>query len=76
VWPSDEPKIFTRNLITRLKGIEDGPYASDEKFDSRKLGRMLRPFKMTPRPVQIGHENLRGYYRDEFQEAAAPYLDN
>lgn len=76
VWHLDEAKIFTSELIKRLKGIEDGPWASDEKFDGRKLGRLLRPFKITPRGVQIGHTNLKGYYREEFQDRAAPYLDS
>jgi hypothetical protein len=75
VWPADEPKIFTTVLIKRLREIEDSHWASDEKFDGRKLGRLLKPFKITPRGVQIGQTNLKGYYREEFQEGAAPYLD-
>lgn len=76
VWPADRPKIFTAELIKRLKEIEDGHWASDEKFDGRKLGRLLKPFKITPRGVQIGQANLKGYYREEFQSGAAPYLDS
>ena len=76
VWPAEEPKIFTAELIKRLKGIEDGRWTSDEKFDGRKLGRLLKPFKITPRGVQIGQSNLKGYYREEFQDGAAPYLDS
>jgi hypothetical protein len=76
VWPAEESKIFTAELVKRLKRVEDSIWASDEKFDGRKLGRFLKPFKITPRSVQIGNINLKGYYRDEFEEGAAPYLDS
>jgi Protein of unknown function (DUF3631) len=76
VWPPDEAKIFTAELTKRLKAIEDGHWASDEKFDGRKLGRFLKPFKIAPRSVQIGQKNLKGYYREEFQDMAEPYLNS
>ncbi|HEY4739911.1 MAG TPA: DUF3631 domain-containing protein [Candidatus Acidoferrales bacterium] len=75
IWPAEEPKIFTAELLNRLKGMPDGPWASDEKFDGRKLGRLMKPFKIKPRGVQIGEVNLKGYYREEFQNGAGPYLE-
>jgi hypothetical protein len=74
VWPEGEPKIFTRELIQRLKGIEDGHWVSDEKFDGRKLGRFLKPFGVTPATVQIGKENRKGYYREAAEAAFGRYL--
>jgi hypothetical protein len=74
VWPGNEPKIFTAELLARLKTVEDGAWASDEKFDARKLSRFLRPFNVTPQTVQIGQDNKKGYYREHAQAAFDRYL--
>ena len=74
VWPQSEPKIFSAELRARLKAVEDGPWASDEKFDARKLSRFLRPFSVTPQTVQIGKDNRKGYYRDHVEAAFDRYL--
>lgn len=74
VWPESELKVFTVELLRRLKGVEDGPWASDDKFDGRKLSRFLRPFKVKPATVQIGSENRKGYYREDAEAAFARYL--
>ena len=74
VWPNGEAKIFTTELLDRLKAVEDGPWASDEKFDARKLSRFLRPFNVTPQTVQIGRDNKKGYYREHAEAAFERYL--
>jgi hypothetical protein len=74
VWPESEPKMFSAELLQRLKGVEDGPWASDEKFDARKLSRFLRPFGVTPQTVQIGRENKKGYYHEHVEAAFERYL--
>lgn len=74
VWQEGEPKIFSADLLGRLKGVEDGPWASDERFDLRKLSRLLRPFGVTPQSVQISSENKKGYYREHAEAAFARYL--
>lgn len=74
VWPESEPKIFTATLLERLKGIEDGPWAGDERFDGRKLSRFLKPFGITPATVQIGTGNRKGYYREHAETAFTRYL--
>ncbi len=74
VWPATEAKIFTAELITRLKAIEDGPWASDDKLDGRKVGRFLKPFGIKSASVQIGDENRKGYYREHAEAAFARYL--
>jgi Protein of unknown function (DUF3631) len=74
VWPEDEPKLFSAELVQRLKGVEDGPWASDEKFDMRKLSRFLRPYGVTPQTVQIGSDSKKGYYRENLEAPFASYL--
>ena len=74
VWPKTEAKIFTADLIARLRAIEDGPWASDEKLDGRKVGRYLRPFGIKSATVQIGDGNRKGYYREDAETAFGRYL--
>jgi hypothetical protein len=76
VWPENEPKIFTMELIRRLKGIEDAPWVSDDRLDGRKLSRFLKPFGIAPSSVQIGSENKKGFYREEAFVAYGRYLTN
>lgn len=74
VWAESEPKIFSAELLERLKHVEDGPWASDERFDARKLSRFLRPFGVTPQTIQIGKDNKKGYYREHVGAAFDRYL--
>jgi len=79
VWPESERKIFTVELLKRLKSIEDGPWVSDvsdKKLDARKLSRFLRPFEVRPESVQIGGDNLKSYYREHAEAAFSRYLDS
>jgi hypothetical protein len=73
-WPAAEPKIFTADLVQRLKAIEDGPWASDERFDGRRLSRLLKPFGVIPATVQIGSGSRKGYYRQQADAAFSRYL--
>jgi hypothetical protein len=74
VWSESEPKIFTAELLQRLKRIEDGPWASDERFDGRRLSRLLRPFGITAATVRIGAETRKGYTWQDAEAAFARYL--
>jgi hypothetical protein len=74
VWSDSEPKIFTAELLQRLKKIEDGPWASDERFDGRRLSRLLRPFGVTAATVRIGTETRKGYTWEDAEAAFARYL--
>jgi hypothetical protein len=74
VWPESELKMFSADLLQRLKGVEDGPWATDERFDARKLSRFLRPFGVTPQTVQIGKDSKKGYYREHLEAAFSRYL--
>jgi hypothetical protein len=73
-WPLHEPKIFTADLVQRLKAIEDGPWASDERFDGRRLSRLLKPFGVLSTGVRVGSSARRGYSRDQADAAFSRYL--
>lgn len=74
VWSDSEPKIFTAELLQRLKKIEDGPWASDERFDGRRLSRLLKPFGITAATVRIGAETRKGYTWQDAEAAFTRYL--
>jgi hypothetical protein len=74
VWSDSETKIFTAELLQRLRKIEDGSWASDERFDGRRLSRLLRPFGLTAATVRIGVETRKGYTRADVEVAFARYL--
>jgi hypothetical protein len=74
VWSDSEPKIFTAELLQRLKKIEDGPWVSDDRFDGRRLSRLLRPFGITAATVRIGAETRKGYAWQDAEVAFARYL--
>ncbi|HEV3219346.1 MAG TPA: DUF3631 domain-containing protein [Candidatus Acidoferrales bacterium] len=73
-WPAAEPKIFTAELVARLKAIEDGPWASDERFDGRRLSRLLKPFGVMATSVRVGTTARKGYSREHAEAAFARYL--
>lgn len=66
--------MFSAELLQRLRDVEDGPWASDERFDARRLSRFLRPFGVTPQTVQIDRESKKGYYREHVEAAFSRYL--
>ncbi len=74
VWSESEARIFTTELLQRLKKIEDGPWASDERFDGRRLSRLLRPFGVSAATVRIGAETRKGYTWQDAEAAFARYL--
>jgi Protein of unknown function (DUF3631) len=47
---------------------------SDERFDGRKLSRVLRPFGVAPATAQIGNGNRKGYYREHVESLFPRYL--
>jgi hypothetical protein len=58
-----------------LRFVEDGPWGeAGIDLTERKLARMLRSFKLYPATVRIGEKTKKGYSREAFEVASAPYL--
>lgn len=75
IWPTDEPKAFSAEIVTRLKAIEDAPWVDEQlRFDGRKMARMLRPFGMLPGTVRVGEDTKKGYFREQAEAAFSRYL--
>ncbi len=73
-WSDGEPTVLTVDLIERLKGLEDSPWAQDIELNPRKLAWFLKPFGIESRSVRTSERNAKGYRREELQTAFLRYL--
>lgn len=74
IWPPDAKYAFTADLLTRLKGIEDSPWAAEIELNARKLALMLRGFRICPMTVRADGKNAKGYCREHAEAAFRRYL--
>lgn len=74
VWPEAQATVFTSELITSLRAIEESPWQDDLELTPRKLARLLRPFVIQPRQVRLGDRTAKGYNFEELEAAFARYL--
>ena len=68
-----EELITTKDLIERLKELEEAPWAYLDRFNPSVLSRLLRNYGIKPKPFSGGR--VRGYYRKGFEDAWSRYLD-
>jgi hypothetical protein len=78
----DSHAMHSKALAEALQKIETSPWfdwkGKDGSYQSHPINpndiaRLLRPFQIRPRSVEIGSVNLKGYHRDDFREAWAAY---
>ena len=77
VIADDEDKIFSTDLLSRLKAIETSPWAdwnSGKGLSTNSLGQKLKDFEIRPRKVRIGDRSLQGYLRESFKDAWNLYV--
>jgi hypothetical protein len=70
-------KIFSTDLVSRLKAIETSPWAdwnSGKGLSQNALAQKLKDFDIRPRKVRIGEQSLQGYHWESFKEAWERYL--
>ena len=76
---SDTREVFTqeqlptRDLIERLKELEESPWAYLERFNPSVLAHLLKNYGIKPKPFSGGR--VRGYYRKSFEDPWSRYLD-
>lgn len=68
-----EDQITTRDLIERLRGLEESPWAYLERFNPSILAHLLKNYSIRPKPFSGG--KVRGYYRKSFEDSWSRYLD-
>lgn len=65
-----EEKLPTKDLISRLRGLEESPWANMDKFNASLLAKMLRSYG-----IKSHHWNTyRGYVRNDFSDSWNRYL--
>ena len=68
-----EDQITTRDLIERLRELEESPWAYLERFNPSVLAHLLKNYGIKPKPFSGG--KVRGYYRKSFEDPWNRYLD-
>ena len=74
VWPRNERHLLSCDLLTRLKALEESPWASEVGMEHRKLARMLKPYGAQAKTVRTLTARGRGYDREQLEDAFSRYL--
>ena len=73
----DQDKVFTADLLGKLKEIETSPWADWSKgkgLTACGLSKLLKPFGITPRSVWIENQTAKGYNVAWFEDAFSRYI--
>lgn len=68
-----EEQITTRDLIERLRELEESPWSYLERFNPSVLAHLLKNYGIKPKPFSGG--KVRGYYRKSFEDPWNRYLE-
>ena len=68
-----EEQIATRDLLERLRSLEESPWAYLERFNPSVLAHLLKNYGIRPKPFSGG--KVRGYYRKSFEDSWSRYLE-
>jgi len=68
-----EDQITTKDLLERLRELEESPWAYLERFNPSVLAHLLKNYGIKPKPFSGG--KVRGYYRKSFEDPWNRYLD-
>jgi hypothetical protein len=68
-----EDLLSTRDLLERLRGLEEAPWAYMEKFNPSRLAFYLKNYGIKPKPFSGG--KIRGYYKKSFEDSWSRYLE-
>jgi hypothetical protein len=68
-----EDQITTKDLLERLRELEESPWAYLERFNPSVLAHLLKNYSIRPKPFSGG--KVRGYYRKSFEDSWSRYLD-
>lgn len=78
VWDGQAPTMFSVDLITRLRNMDEAPWdtlgENREGIDARALAGLLKPYGITSGTVRTGDQTAKGYARDRMVQAWESYL--
>jgi hypothetical protein len=70
-------RISSTDLVEALRAIETSPWAEwshGKSLTAPKLARLLGRFEVMPGTIRMESKTLKGYYREDFQDAFSRYL--
>ena len=73
VFNEYEEQLSTRDLIERLRALEEAPWNYLDRFNPSILARLLKNYGVKPKP--FGGGKIRGYYRKSFEDPWSRYLE-
>jgi hypothetical protein len=68
-----EEQLATKDLLGKLRELEESPWAYLERFNPSVLAHLLKNYGIKPKPFSGG--KVRGYYRKSFEDSWSRYLD-
>lgn len=68
-----EERLSTRDLIERLRSLEESPWNYLDRFNPSVLAHYLKNYGVRPKP--FGGGKIRGYYRKSFEDPWSRYLE-
>ena len=74
-----ESRITSETLINKLAEFEERPWGefrNGAQMSKQALAMLLKGFDIEPHKWREGQKTLRGYWKADFNEAFARYLDN
>jgi hypothetical protein len=69
--------VSTADLLGKLNGLDESPWGGwheGKGMRARDLARILKPFGVAPKKVNVGGVSLQGYHRDDLEDAWTRYL--
>ena len=76
-WHEGKEKLPSALICEALSAREDRPwkeFKAGRAITTSQLAKILRPFGIRPGGIRVGRATLRGYHRDDFDDAFARYL--
>ncbi len=73
----DSGQLPTAKILEHLNGLEDRPWPEwrrGQRMSAVSLSRILRPFAIGPRDIWTGLRALKGYKREDFDDAWSRYM--
>lgn len=68
-----EEQIPTKDLLERLRDLEESPWLYLERFNPATLAHLLKNYGI--KPSRFGGGKVRGYYRKNFEDSWSRYLE-
>jgi Protein of unknown function (DUF3631) len=77
-FKSQEKRRASSNaLAVYLKGMEGRPWSEwkgGKAITQKAIANLLAPFDIVPVEMRVGHQVLRGYQMEQFEDAFARYV--